>query len=336
MTLPNILVVFGVYGARKFIFSSDAFISYFIFADMDFKPLVPENAHLRDHVSDLQFSAQLIQQLVFCCIRADKRQELWFNLQSHLARFDIQEYAHVTGLRCGLLPDDNFMERVLDKRRLKDKYFKHVDKISCAQLEQTFLRLSMPQADWYKLGLALIIEESSMLRIIMLIWAFEAMLEIGDLFGRHLDDLAKDNVAPQFHAERLGTPAASTSKDDTSDTAHEGSGTSGKEEESRVNDSEEAEGEDSEDHDSGDSDGDRVRQNYGSFADYAGYHPSPDDPNKDIGINRGPPPSTGDRDEEQDMLPTRTEHLQELSLDNDPVLVSAGIDEVQDPSFIKN
>ncbi|XP_022843203.1 uncharacterized protein LOC111366736 [Olea europaea var. sylvestris] len=139
---------------------------------MDFEPLVPENARLRGHradfrnsclgflseVSDLQFFAQLIQQLVFCCIQTNKRHELWFNLQGHLARFGIQEYALVTGLRCGLLPDDNVMDRVLDKRRLKDKYFKHVDKISCAQLEQTFLRSSMPRADWYKLDLALIIE----------------------------------------------------------------------------------------------------------------------------------------------------------------------------------
>ncbi|CAA3028901.1 Hypothetical predicted protein [Olea europaea subsp. europaea] len=160
---------------------------------MNFEPLVPENARLRGHIpqrnnlryvkivvkyfderqredfrnsclgflselSDLQFSVQLIQQLLFCCIRTDKRHELWFNLQGHLARFGIQEYALVTGLRCGLLLDDNVMERVLNKRRLKDKYFKHVDKISCAQLEQTFLRSSTPQADRYKLGLALIIE----------------------------------------------------------------------------------------------------------------------------------------------------------------------------------
>ncbi|CAA3013648.1 Hypothetical predicted protein [Olea europaea subsp. europaea] len=141
---------------------------------MDFEPLVPENARLRGHVSqrsnlryiktvlehvderqreefrnaclgflsevpDLQLSTQLIQQLVFCCIQTKKRHELWFNLQGHLARFGIQEYALVTGLRCGLLPDDNVMDRVLEKRRMKDKYFKHVDKISCSQLEQTFL-----------------------------------------------------------------------------------------------------------------------------------------------------------------------------------------------------
>ncbi|CAA2982648.1 Hypothetical predicted protein, partial [Olea europaea subsp. europaea] len=87
-----------------------------------------------------------------------KRHELWFNLQGHIARFGIQEYALVTGLRCGLLSDDNVMKRVLDKRRLEDKYFKRVDKILCAQLEQTFLRSSTPRVDQYKLDLALIIE----------------------------------------------------------------------------------------------------------------------------------------------------------------------------------
>ncbi|CAA2954001.1 Hypothetical predicted protein [Olea europaea subsp. europaea] len=162
MTLHNILVVFGAYAAIKSIFWSDAFISHFVFVDMDFEPLVPENACLRGHISQRNnlryFSAQLIQQLVFCCIQIDKRHELQLNLQGHLAKFGIQEYALVTGLRCGLLSDDNVMERVLDKRRLKDKYFKHVDKILCAQLEQTFLRSSTPRADRYKVGLVLIIE----------------------------------------------------------------------------------------------------------------------------------------------------------------------------------
>ncbi|CAA2995277.1 Hypothetical predicted protein [Olea europaea subsp. europaea] len=72
-----------------------------------------------------------------------------------------------------------------------------------------------------------------------------------------LDDLARDSIAPQFHAERLGTPDEGTFEDETFDEAHESSGTSGEEEESGVDDSGEVEGEDSEDHDSGDSDGDR-------------------------------------------------------------------------------
>ncbi|CAA3004626.1 Hypothetical predicted protein [Olea europaea subsp. europaea] len=75
-----------------------------------------------------------------------------------------------------------------------------------------------------------------------------------------LDDLTKDNVAPQFYAERLGIPEEGTFEDETSDEAHESSGTSSEEEELGADDSGEAESEDSEDHDSGDSEGDRVRR----------------------------------------------------------------------------
>ncbi|CAA3032968.1 Hypothetical predicted protein, partial [Olea europaea subsp. europaea] len=248
------------------------------------------------------------------CIRTDKRHELQFNLQGHLTRFGIQEYALVTGLRCSLLSDDNVMERVLDKMRLKDKYFKYVDKISCAQMEQTFLQSSMPRVNRYKLSLALIIEgvfnapdnnvgiDIETLSIIDDLDLFFSYLWgrisygclIRDFFGAvgqgnfwmrrkrrrrryghsrrcsklviglvgvlvnvplgfsagnqqnshssrgqphiatlvpfdnrpvfALDDLARDSVAPQFHAECLGTPEESTSEDETSNEAHEGSG----------------------------------------------------------------------------------------------------------------
>ncbi|CAA2979702.1 Hypothetical predicted protein [Olea europaea subsp. europaea] len=150
MTVHNILVVFGVYATRKFIFWSDAFISHFIFADLDFEPLVSENARLWGHIShgsNMHYLKTVVEHF-------DERQREDFG--NSCLRFDIQEYALVTGLRCGLFLDDNVMERVLDKRRLKDKYFKHVDKISCAQLKQTFLRSSTPRANRYKLGLALI------------------------------------------------------------------------------------------------------------------------------------------------------------------------------------
>ncbi|CAA2985795.1 Hypothetical predicted protein [Olea europaea subsp. europaea] len=48
--------------------------------------------------------------------------------------------------------------QALEKRRLKGKYFKSLEKISCAQLEKAFFRTSTPRADRYKLGLALIVE----------------------------------------------------------------------------------------------------------------------------------------------------------------------------------
>ncbi|CAA3002109.1 Hypothetical predicted protein [Olea europaea subsp. europaea] len=134
--------------------------------DMDFEPFVPENARLWGHISqrsniwyvktvikhfDKQQQAEFhnsclgfLAELVLYYVQTDKRHKLWFNLQGYLARFSMQEYALVTTLRCGLLPADNAMDRVLEKRRLKDKYFKNMDKISFAQLEQIFLRLSTP------------------------------------------------------------------------------------------------------------------------------------------------------------------------------------------------
>ncbi|CAA2970279.1 Hypothetical predicted protein [Olea europaea subsp. europaea] len=551
---------------------------------MNFESLVPKNARLRGHISqksNLRYVKKVVKHF-------DERQREDF--RNSCLGFGIQEYALVTGLRCGLLPDDNVMERVLDKRRLKDKYFKHVDKISYALLEQTFLRLSMPLADRYNLDLALIIkgvfnapdnnvgidmETLSIVNDLDLFfsypwgrisygrlirgfrgrWAMKFLdatkrrrrrlvtwsttfplpcryrhlrrypkLVIGsigvlvnishDFSAGHqqssrsslhvyatlcpnevecgqphnatlvsfddrpvpaLDDLARDSVAPQFHAERLGTPEEGTSEDETFNEAHEGSGTSGEEEQSEADDSGEAEGEDSKDHDSGDSDGDRARRNgqigtfstpyvhratspmpalstsyarstamarsslttddvhgtlldqriliemrlrtvkleiiqhvsdkfkklkdfistvvlasdstttacaadvdpdprqsdYEGFADYAGHHPSREDPNKEMEIERqegddiahiqpcpddhpvpvstnteevrrGHPPSPGNRNEERDMLPIGTEHLQdtadiELCPDNDPKPVPTETNEVQGiPSFIEN
>lgn len=109
-------------------------------------------------VPDIQFSAQLFQQLVFKSIRTDKVKELWFNVQGNLTRFGQQEYAVVMGLRCSLPPEDDVFNRVLEKKRLKEKYFKSLDKVSCAHLEKILIRSSTARADRYKLGLALIVE----------------------------------------------------------------------------------------------------------------------------------------------------------------------------------
>ncbi|CAA3027690.1 Hypothetical predicted protein [Olea europaea subsp. europaea] len=233
---------------------------------MNFGPLVPENARLLGHISqrsnlryvkivvehfderqredfrssclgflsevlDLQFSAYLIQQLVFCCIRTDKRHELWFNLQGHLARFGIQEYFLVTGLRCCLLLDDNVMERVLDKRRLIGADISPIVN-AFSQSLHVYAMLRPTEVERGQPHIA-------------------TLVPFDDRPVPALDDLVRDSIALQFHAERLGTPAEGTSEDETSDEAHEGSGTSGEEEESRADDSGEVEGEDLEDHDGG-------------------------------------------------------------------------------------
>ncbi|CAA2959435.1 Hypothetical predicted protein [Olea europaea subsp. europaea] len=113
---------------------------------------------LRADFSEIQFSTHLIQALVCQGIRCDKSHELWFNVQGHLTRFGLQEYVIVTGLHAGSFSEGDRYTKALKKRRLKEKYFKSLEKISCAQLEKAFLRASTPGADRYKLGLALIVE----------------------------------------------------------------------------------------------------------------------------------------------------------------------------------
>ncbi|CAA2984900.1 Hypothetical predicted protein [Olea europaea subsp. europaea] len=109
-------------------------------------------------VLEIQFSAQLIQALVCRGILCDKFHELWFNMQGHLTRFGLQEYAIVTRLLARSFSKGDRYTKALEKRRLKEKYFKSLEKLSCAQLEKAFLRASTPWADRYKLGLALIVE----------------------------------------------------------------------------------------------------------------------------------------------------------------------------------
>ncbi|CAA3027573.1 Hypothetical predicted protein [Olea europaea subsp. europaea] len=91
-------------------------------------------------IPDIQFSAQLIQQLVFRTIRTDKLYELWFSVQGHLMRFGLQEYALAIGLRCSAFPEGAKFDRLLERRRLKERYFKSNDKISLAQLQSTMAR----------------------------------------------------------------------------------------------------------------------------------------------------------------------------------------------------
>ncbi|CAA3033587.1 Hypothetical predicted protein [Olea europaea subsp. europaea] len=66
------------------------------------------------NVPEIQFFAKLIQAL------------------GHLTRFGLQEYAIVTGLHAGSFSEGDRYTKALEKRRLKEKYFKLLEKISCA------------------------------------------------------------------------------------------------------------------------------------------------------------------------------------------------------------
>ncbi|CAA3032664.1 Hypothetical predicted protein [Olea europaea subsp. europaea] len=124
-------------------------------------------------VPNIQFSAQLIQQLVFRTIRTDKLYELWFNVQGHLMRFGLQEYALVAGLRCGAFPEGTEFNRLLERRRLKERRLLHefrgtrVKKIQTAkrgkEKEITYTVHSFP--------------------IAMQVWAYKAFPEVGKHFA---------------------------------------------------------------------------------------------------------------------------------------------------------
>ncbi|CAA2953456.1 LOB domain-containing protein 21 [Olea europaea subsp. europaea] len=156
---------------------------FFLDRHMEFEFLIPEDARLRAHISqrsnlkyvktvmdhfderqredfrnsplgyladipDIQFSAQLILQLLFRTIHTEKANELLFNVQGHLMRFGLQEYAAMTGLRCGVFPVGDYFDRLIKRKRLKERYFKSNDKV----------------------------------------WAFEVISEIGERFGQQVGE----------------------------------------------------------------------------------------------------------------------------------------------------
>ncbi|CAA2958715.1 Hypothetical predicted protein [Olea europaea subsp. europaea] len=117
---------------------------------MEFEFLIPEDARLQAHISqrsnlkyvkivmerfdehqredfrnsclrflaevpNIQFSSQLIQQLVFRTIRTDKMNEPWFNVQGHTMRSSLQEYVVLRGLRCGVFSEGDQFARVLER-----------------------------------------------------------------------------------------------------------------------------------------------------------------------------------------------------------------------------
>ncbi|CAA2986134.1 Hypothetical predicted protein [Olea europaea subsp. europaea] len=173
-------------------------------------------------VLDIQFFAQLIQQLVFRTIRTDNLYELWFSVRGHLMRFDLQEYALVTGLRCGAFLEGAEFDRLLERRRLKERRLLHGFRGTWAKKFQKAKRRKEKKITYTVHGFP----------IAMQVWAYEALPEVGEHFAERLhvyatlrptdveaqqpyfltlvpydeppisilDDIARTVVAPQFNA----------------------------------------------------------------------------------------------------------------------------------------
>ncbi|CAA2987285.1 Hypothetical predicted protein [Olea europaea subsp. europaea] len=126
---------------------------------MEFEFLIPESARLQAHIlqrSNLKYVKTVMDH--FDERHREDFRNSFLGMQGHLLRFGLQEYALVTGLRCGAFLEGAEFDRLLERRRLKERYFKSNDKISLAQLQSAMARSSTPRADRYKLGLVLILE----------------------------------------------------------------------------------------------------------------------------------------------------------------------------------
>ncbi|CAA3032537.1 Hypothetical predicted protein [Olea europaea subsp. europaea] len=127
-------------------------------------------------VPDIQFSAQLIQQLVLRTIGIDKLYELWFSVQGHLMRFDLQEYALVTGLRCGAFPDGAEFDRLLETRRLKERVgyrrLLHEFRGTCTKKFQKAKRRKEKEITYTVHGFPIAIQ----------VWMYEVLPEVGEHF----------------------------------------------------------------------------------------------------------------------------------------------------------
>ncbi|CAA3012833.1 Hypothetical predicted protein [Olea europaea subsp. europaea] len=213
---------------------------------MDFEYLVPKNERLRAHISqrsnlryvktvfehfddrqrmdfcnsclwflsevqDLQFSAQLIQQLVFRCIRTEKACEIWFKVQGHLARFGLQEYALVTNLMCGPLPGDAAMDRVLSRLSHCHADLGIRDNARNRGSICSAIGSSIPTAselDVYQTAAATDLHVSVTLRHIEAELGqlyISTLLLFEDRTVPALDDVARDIIPSQLHSEPLAS-----------------------------------------------------------------------------------------------------------------------------------
>ncbi|CAA2993347.1 Hypothetical predicted protein [Olea europaea subsp. europaea] len=72
--------------------------------------------------------------------------------------FDERQCEDFRNFSLDYLAEGDDFDRLLERRRLKERYFKSNDKISLAQLQSIVARSSTNRADRYKLGLVLIVE----------------------------------------------------------------------------------------------------------------------------------------------------------------------------------
>ncbi|CAA2995579.1 Hypothetical predicted protein [Olea europaea subsp. europaea] len=171
---------------------------------MEFDYCIQEEARLRAHISqrsNLKYVKTVMDvfddrqrdefrnspfgylaELVFRTIRTDKVNELWFNVQGNMMRFGLQEYILVTGLRCGVFPEGDEFDRVLERRRLKERVgyrcLLHGFRGFWAKKFLKAKRRQEKEVTYTIHGFP----------IAMQVWAYEAVPEIGERFGQRVGE----------------------------------------------------------------------------------------------------------------------------------------------------
>ncbi|KAL2454518.1 Uncharacterized protein Adt_47981 [Abeliophyllum distichum] len=107
-------------------------------------------------VRRMQFSGQIIDNLLLRLLKSENTDELWFRLgDNKVARFSLMEFIIVTGLNAG--NEDEVRPKIQRSKRLLNKYFNGKKTVTPVELESTFDACTTME-DKYKLGLVYILE----------------------------------------------------------------------------------------------------------------------------------------------------------------------------------
>ncbi|KAL2480434.1 protein of unknown function (DUF1985) [Abeliophyllum distichum] len=108
-------------------------------------------------VRRMQFSGQIIDNLLLRLLKSENTDELWFRLRDNkVARFNLMEFLIVTGLNAG--NEDEVRQNIQRSKRLLNKYFNGKTTVTPVELESTFDACTVMMEDKYKLGLVYILE----------------------------------------------------------------------------------------------------------------------------------------------------------------------------------
>ncbi|CAA2985646.1 Hypothetical predicted protein [Olea europaea subsp. europaea] len=224
---------------------------------VEFEYLVAQDARLRAHISqrsNLKYVKTVMdhfdEQQCEDFRNSPPRNKLWFNVQGHLMRFGLQEYALVTRLRCGLFQEGDDFDRLIERKRLKERF-----RGSFARKFQKAKRRKEKEITCTVHGFPIVMQ--------LYVYAtlrptdteveqpyFSTLVSYDDPLVPVLDDMARTIHAPQFHSSHAGSGVGGQSgRQDLDDGVH--SGESG---ESETSEDDDSDGQLGSDRDSDDSD----------------------------------------------------------------------------------